>query len=39
MWPGLVLFLDGPMIPLANNGAERAAATASSILRSRAAWA
>ena len=25
MWPGLVLFLDDPRIPLDNNGAERAA--------------
>jgi transposase len=25
MWPGLVLFLDNPRIPLSNNGTERAA--------------
>jgi transposase len=25
MWPGLVLFLDNPKIPLSNNGTERAA--------------
>jgi transposase len=25
MWPGLVLFLDNPLIPLDNNGTERAA--------------
>ena len=25
MWPGLVLFLDNPQIPLSNNGTERAA--------------